>query len=688
MDSEPDGQALDRTDMDGSVNGHVVVGDHSLVVHTDGGSTVTVRTGQPPKVARRVPPDAGPPRPMPEPLGRERELAEIAQALDDGLPVQVYGSDGSGRSTVLRHVARVRDGDRNVVFLSACGLTIDDLLQSLFDACFDSDGYRPEPARMRLLMAEVHALLLVDDFDGDAEDLTALLDAVPACEIVVASRKQSLGSGGLALELGGLAEAAAGIALLARELGRSVAADERAGAAELWRAVGGSPLALVQVAAAVREGAGTLADFRDSQQVARVLARSSSEPQRKVLGILNLIGPVPAPVALLTALIGSPCEAAVERLVASGLVTDGQPRMAGQLAQSVAALAATSVVPARLAEAITAWLAAEPDRRLLGESAPLILQVLRATMAAGGYRTAVQLARVASPRLAKALHLGAWGTLLELGHSAARAAGATDDEAYFAHEAAARLKSLGLAAVGTPAVQPPTGPGRGGTRKLATKPAVWAAVVTAAAIAGTIAFTAFDADDPPQAAQVVGPTIAPTRSAPPVTSAEPTAAATGQMTPVSSSGPITSAAVTASAAASASAVASTSRPARVWASASADATMVSPSECAPFVGALNFAPVMVGGSDTVKYSFLSRPCHPYGLDTGHMSIQGMGSSEFSFSLVSCPEITTSGENAPCTIAVTFSPSGPGDFTAEIYIPEAPAAEQRSYGSISLYGHAD
>jgi len=299
MDSESEVQAQYRADADDSVSCQVVVGDRHLVVRAEGGSSVTVQVGEPPRVERRTSLGAGPQRPRP--LGREYELAAIVQALDDGLVVQIHGSDGSGRSTVLRYLAQVRGDDRDVVFLTARGLAIDDLLQTLFDACFDSDGYRPEPSRMRELMGTVRALLLVDDFDGTAEDLKALLDTAPAGEIVVASRERIPWSGGFAVELGGLTEAD-GVALLARELDRNLEADEEADAVELWRAAGGNPLALVQVAAAVRQGIGTLAGFRDSrdsrdsQQLTRALVLSRTEPQRQGLGILSLIGAVPAPV--------------------------------------------------------------------------------------------------------------------------------------------------------------------------------------------------------------------------------------------------------------------------------------------------------------------------------------------------------------------------------------------------------
>src|SRR6266540_687798 len=120
------------------------------------GSSVSVRSGREPPVHLRKPLDTALPRAGPPPIGRERELAATWTALAKGLPVQIYGTAGSGRSTLLHHLAQAKAAaGAPVIFLSALGFTVDDLLQVLFDACYENDGYRPKPVRLRQLMSSV-----------------------------------------------------------------------------------------------------------------------------------------------------------------------------------------------------------------------------------------------------------------------------------------------------------------------------------------------------------------------------------------------------------------------------------------------------------------------------------------------------------------------------------------------------
>jgi hypothetical protein len=714
MDSSDDERSYSETkkhehyqaDINGDVSGQVVIGNHNLVVRAQGGSTVNVRTGEPPKVQRRRPPDAGAPRSGPVPLGREREIATVTQALNDGLPVQIYGGPGTGRSTLLRHVARMYANNRDVIFLSAAGLPVDDLLQVLFDACFESGSYRPEPLRMRRLMGPVNALLVVDDFTGSPDDLATLLDAAPSCDVLVASADRSLWSAGHALELGGIPDTA-GTALLARELGRPLAESETPDALELWRAAAGNPLALVQAAAAVRSGAGVLATFRDSDEVAAALAQRLTDQERRVLGVLHTLAGAPVSEALLAVLTGADCNSAVVALEQAGLIVNSPLRLTNRLAEQVAASIGIATPATGMANAVVTWLSAGTDRRTLGEAAAAIVQVLRVTVAAGEYRSAVALARLASPRFARAMRIGAWGKLLELGRSAAQAGKATADEAYFAHESAARFASLGKGAAAgalfgvaaalwrrfgdnhaadasqqaanaiTPgssptsvppqlSVQPPPGHGVGhAVRTVAGKPAVWAFVVTAG-VAGTIAL-ASGGDKPINKADsdIAGTTtISPTTTfvAPTSTSPEETTATTTSRSRVTSSSTI-----------------------------ELQITTIPNVGCVPEGGAEEFGPVEIGDKPSRNYTFHADPCHPNGLDTAHMRIQGKDSQAFQFVPVSCQAVTKNDlEDSPeCIIKITFQPPSAGEFRAEIFIPEAgPVNGQHGYGLIPLHGVAN
>ncbi|MCP2292813.1 hypothetical protein APR08_005767 [Nocardia amikacinitolerans] len=51
------------------------------------------------------------------------------------------------------------------MYLSAAGLAVEDLLQSLFQACYDAVDYRPDPTALRRLMGSIRALIVIDDFE-------------------------------------------------------------------------------------------------------------------------------------------------------------------------------------------------------------------------------------------------------------------------------------------------------------------------------------------------------------------------------------------------------------------------------------------------------------------------------------------------------------------------------------------
>src|SRR5262249_9503956 len=140
-----------------------------------------------------------------EPLGRDTELAALADAVAAGGPVQVWGPEGVGKSALLRHaVRRLEAGQDGVVFLSASGRDSDDVAQDLFEACYDTSGYAPTRGDLQRMMTGVRVLVVIDDADLPAERLAELADAAPDAVFVFASVDRSLSGEGTAMPLGGL----------------------------------------------------------------------------------------------------------------------------------------------------------------------------------------------------------------------------------------------------------------------------------------------------------------------------------------------------------------------------------------------------------------------------------------------------------------------------------------------------
>ena len=231
------------------VLGQLVVGSYNVVVNATEGSSTTVRAGGPPSTQRRPYVRSRRLRPGLEPLGRERELAQLTWWLDQRVPVQVCGDSGIGKTTLLRHLVSRRTRTTEVLYRSAAGLAVDDVLQDVFEACYECDGYKPEAGELRRLMTSVQVLIVLDDFEGSVDDVGVLLDMLPACDLLFARTDRCLLRRGETLPLEGLPQQA-GVALLGRLLGRPLRPDELTKAIRLWERARGSPLALIQSAAA------------------------------------------------------------------------------------------------------------------------------------------------------------------------------------------------------------------------------------------------------------------------------------------------------------------------------------------------------------------------------------------------------------------------------------------------------
>jgi hypothetical protein len=411
-----------------------------------------------------------------------------------------------------------------VVYFSAAGLPVADIVQEVFDACYatdDADGYKPEADRLRRLMGSVDALLVVDDFDGSADDLNVLADAVPSCDVLLASPGAVSGGPWQGLRLGGLSETDC-LALLGRERGHPLGADAAA-ALRLVATVRGHPLALVQAAAALRLGGGSNGFAAEESALAFGIAGELSVSAGRYLGLLCGFAPLAVSYELLGACSGmgpAPDRTALAELGAAGLVARHGfgYQASGPLAALVAERAGTLRQPAELVAPLTAWAGdAVRPHRVVAETG-VVLLVLRAAERAGDDAGVRRLARTVAPVLARSLHWGAWHQVLELGGRAARRLGADEDAAYFAREDGTRRRALGIVAGltvggaasgalvtgavagkagGSAAAMTQTGSGTAGAllSSVAAHPAVVATLAAAIVVGGTVTGLAVTSDD-------------------------------------------------------------------------------------------------------------------------------------------------------------------------------------------------
>ncbi|MFD0635211.1 PQQ-binding-like beta-propeller repeat protein [Catenulispora yoronensis] len=436
------------------------------------------------------------PRRIADPIGRAAELDAVAAAVADGEPVCVRGVVGSGRSTVLRHAARRLAADgRPVVFVRVGDRTPGDVLQDVFEACYDAPGYRPKPGELRRLMTGVPVVVLVDDFRGGARSWEEFLDSVPDAVGVATSADLDDPASTRMIRLAGL-ERDDAVAMLGRLVGAPLGPSDVAAVEPLWRASGGLPGELVAIARAARrdgdgDGGGARIVWPDAARLPELvpgMLAGLTGPQRRVVTALVWAGDAGIEGGLfarIAAALGAD-EAACEGVVGLGIVERDGDRgegaggrrgegVGGQQGEAVGGRQGEgpggewyrlaidpAVVPVgalggvevlRIAAVLTYW-AGNPALAPLSVAghATLIGALTEAAVAAGQPETAVQLARAAAPAMACSLRADAWGRILDLGLAAATAATDEAAEAYFQNERGVRLLAVGSAAAAVAAL--------------------------------------------------------------------------------------------------------------------------------------------------------------------------------------------------------------------------------------------
>ena len=141
-------QSLPSTNIDanvGPVSGgsQVAVGSHILQIgHVEGG-VVYVSQGEPPAPRPINQPIMLRPRAFPRLLDRVSETETVVRALESKECVECSGEQGSGKTSLLRHLSYHPRADAfpsGVIYFQVNRQSTDDLLKSLFDAFYEYDS--------------------------------------------------------------------------------------------------------------------------------------------------------------------------------------------------------------------------------------------------------------------------------------------------------------------------------------------------------------------------------------------------------------------------------------------------------------------------------------------------------------------------------------------------------------------
>jgi len=504
----------------GDVLGQLVVGDHNVTIWAEQSAVTVLMPADRPQPKRRE--TIGlPPRRGATPIGRDADLAVLLDAITTDRLLQVYGPPGTGKSTLIRHAAaQLAETAGGVVFLSAAGRDVDDVLQDVFETCYDTVGYRPGPVELRRLMAGIDLRLFVDDLDVAEQQRTALLDGAPATTVVFTSTERTVWTEGRALALTGLDESA-GLAVLAQLMNRPLLADEQAAATELWRASEGLPLLLLRAVAGARRGGDGVVAVPRAAELPDLLPRILellSAPAKTAATVLAVAGGGGVAANLLPWLIGDTADATttLTELADLGVViTAGRGY---HLAPGVDSALPWQLRPSPahldwLAQRLTQW-AALPgvSPQAVADHVGLITGVIDAASSSGRPDLGARLARVTAPRAACSLRLGAWEQILHHGVEAARLAGDRATVAYLTHEDGVHKLITGRRVAAVAALGTAIGIWHelGDTAHLALAHHVQGLAMPATqSIAGhTAAITAFQPPPPVAAGHTVGGTVA------------------------------------------------------------------------------------------------------------------------------------------------------------------------------------
>ncbi|MEU6803022.1 hypothetical protein [Streptomyces neyagawaensis] len=424
----------------GDVRGQLVIGDHNVVVTAERSIVTVLQPGERPEPTRRkrielLPRRTGALR------GRESEIGEIRLAVAEEEPIQVHGGEGVGKSTLVRHVARMMAGrESGIVFLNGSGRDVDDIAQDIFESCYDSFAYRPSVIEMQRMMAGIGACFVIDDLDCPRSELTGLLDRAPDATFVLTSAEQTLWGSGRILPLRGLGRQD-GRSLLGDALGRALTSAEADTADALWEATSGNPLALLRAAAASRpDGSG--ARLPSPSELPDILARVLDDLTAAERDVVSLLGATEGWMSteLIAVLVDEPSSLpqAADHLTALGITTacdDGLQLTQGAREALPEHLKLKAGQLADLAGRLTEW-ATSPgaQARRLSDDSRFVSAVIQATITTGKPRVGAQLAAEVAPSAASSLRMGPWRRILEHGLQAATASRDQRLIAYFTHE--------------------------------------------------------------------------------------------------------------------------------------------------------------------------------------------------------------------------------------------------------------
>jgi hypothetical protein len=235
-----------------------VVGRDKIVNTTIYGAVINEAPREP--IIKRREAKPLPPRAPLDFFDRTTELAQVEQLITQGKPVAICGSDGAGKSALLRQAANspaaraLPDGVILLEGLDEQGHTLlpGDVIQRWFDAFYLSEPQLKVTAASAMpYLNQLRPLVLLDHTTLDADQLRPLLDLFPNSPALIA-RPAALPGLARPIKLGVLPRSDA-IELFSATSGLLIDDGNRASVDAICALLNDVPLAVVRAADLVRE---------------------------------------------------------------------------------------------------------------------------------------------------------------------------------------------------------------------------------------------------------------------------------------------------------------------------------------------------------------------------------------------------------------------------------------------------
>lgn len=446
----------------GDVSGgsQVAVGSYIVQIGRVEGGVVNILNQEPTPPRARPQPVSLRPRAFPGLLDRETETTNTLQALASQQSVECSGEPGSGKTSLLRHLAhhsQASNFSAGVIYFQVHQQTNADLLQSFFDAFYESDSpIKPTETEIRHYLQSLNALVLLDDVETTPEQIASLLNIAPGCTFVAATTKRSLMGETREVSLKGLPTNEA-VSLFERELGRALSPEEQTAVQSICESLGCLPQRILRAAHEARAENRPLvatvpqATILSDESLAAAELQPRSEDEKKVLAACAVFYGAPVTAEHVAAVAEvSGVESMLDDLEKRGLVQSHHNRYL--LASDVNnALLANSDRMGSLnpwfTRALThfeEWLEQHKgNHQLIAESAGPILLLVQWAVAAKFWLEVRHLGHGVEEALAVTGKWDMWATALEAVLKAAKREENRAEEAWALHQLGTRALCLG-----------------------------------------------------------------------------------------------------------------------------------------------------------------------------------------------------------------------------------------------------